>query len=43
MRKRDISSVTIYDIDKYSQRILTARIVRAQYKRIQITSVVIIK
>ena len=32
MRKSDIGSVTVYDIEIYSQRILTAQIERVQYK-----------
>ena len=32
MRKSDIRSVTVYDIEIYGQRILTAQIERVQYK-----------
>ena len=34
MRKSDIRSVTVYDIEIYGQRILTAQIERVQYKYI---------
>ena len=32
MRKSDIRSVTVYDIEIYGQNILTAQIERVQYK-----------
>ena len=33
MRKSDIGSVTVYDIEIYCQRILTAQIEGVQYKK----------
>ena len=38
MRKSNIRSVTVYGIEIYSQRILTAQIERVQYKYKYMTS-----